>query len=360
MRNAVEAHNLRKVFELVKRRGWKRTTSEVVSVEGVSLRVPQGQAVAFIGPNGAGKSTTIKMLTGILRATSGNASVLGYNPWAQRSQLAYHIGAVFGQRSQLWYHLPPDDTFELLSRVYALDRVEYRKRRDMLIERFDLGGVLQTPVRKLSLGQRMKAEVAASLLHGPKLLFLDEPTIGLDVNARQQLRDLIREWNQQEGLTVFLTSHDAGDIESVAERVVVINHGRIVLDDSVRNVKSEILSLKFLNVVFHDHAVELHLPGTRLVERNGYAIKLEVDVRTTSIEMVIQEVLKAGNIADLTVEDPPLEDVIAHLYASSGGRGAPRQHGVELNAVPNEASAEEIGSTTSATDLQPSEEVFAT
>jgi ABC-2 type transport system ATP-binding protein len=315
MRNAVEARNLAKVFELNKRQGWKRIKTEIVSVAGVSFSVPEGQSVAFIGPNGAGKSTTIKMLTGILKPSSGSACVLGYNPWAQRSKLAHNIGAVFGQRSQLWYHLPPDDTFELLSRVYSLDRAEYRRRRDMLIERFELQSILQTPVRKLSLGQRMKAEVAASLLHGPKLLFLDEPTIGLDVNARQQLRDLIREWNQQEGLTVFLTSHDAGDIESVAQRVIVINHGQVVLDDSVKNVRSEILALKFLNVVFHDLPEHVHLSGARQIERSGYALKFEIDVRETKIEQVIQQLLKAGTIADITVEDPPLEDVIAHLYA---------------------------------------------
>ncbi len=315
MRNAVEANDLRKVFEVTKRQGWKRVKTEVVSVDDVSFSVPAGQSVAFIGPNGAGKSTTIKMLTGIFRPSGGNASVLGYQPWSDRSKLAYEMGAVFGQRSQLWYHLPPDDTFELLSRIYSLDRNVYKRRRELLVERFELQSVLQTPVRKLSLGQRMKCEVAASLLHGPKLLFLDEPTIGLDVNARQQLRDLIREWNQQEGLTVFLTSHDAGDIESVAERVIVINHGRIVLDDSVQNVRSEILALKFLKVVFHDMPEFVHVPGAKEIERSGYALKFEVDVRTTPIERVIQDVLSLGTISDITVEDPPLEDVIAHLYA---------------------------------------------
>lgn len=315
MRNAVEANNLRKVYDLSKRKGWKRVKAEIVSVDGVSFSVPEGQSVAFIGPNGAGKSTTIKMLTGILKPTAGSATVLGFDPWSERSKLAYHIGAVFGQRSQLWYHLPPDDTFELLSRVYSLDRKEYKARRDMLVERFELQSILDVPVRKLSLGQRMKAEVAASLLHKPKLLFLDEPTIGLDVNARQQLRDLIREWNREEGLTVFLTSHDAGDIESVAERVIVINHGQVVLDDSVRNVKSEILSSKFLNVVFHEVPREFSLPGVREVERNGYVLKLEIDVRETAIEQVIHEVLRSGTIADITVEDAPLEEVISHLYA---------------------------------------------
>src|SRR5262249_8416392 len=162
---------------------------------GISLDVPAGQSVAFIGPNGAGKSTTIKILTGILHPTWGAVRVMGFVPWRERRKLAYHIGAVFGQRSQLWYHLPPSDSFALLARIYGLNRTEFVRTRDSLIDRFNLGPFMHTPVRKLSLGERMRAEVAASLLHRPKVLFLDEPTIGLDVIARQELRDLIREWN---------------------------------------------------------------------------------------------------------------------------------------------------------------------
>lgn len=238
MNDVVKVENLRKVYKVQKRRGFFRESYEVVSVDGVSFSVPEGQAVAFIGPNGAGKSTTIRMLTGILTPTAGTATVLGYNPWKDRARLAFHIGAVFGQRSQLWYHLPAGDTFDLLAKIYNLDPREYKKRRDTLVERFELGPLLDVPVRKLSLGQRMRAEVAASLLHKPKLLLLDEPTIGLDINARQQLRELVKEWNRDEGLTVFLTSHDTGDIETVAERVLVINHGKVVLDDAVGNLRS--------------------------------------------------------------------------------------------------------------------------
>lgn len=314
MNLAIEVNNLRKVFQSSRRERFTFINSDVLSVDGVSFSVPQGQAVAFIGPNGAGKSTTIKMLTGILRPTDGHVAVLGLTPWKDRTQLSYKVGAVFGQRSQLWYHLPPDDTFELLSRIYNLDRAEYRRRRDMLIERFDLAPFLQTAVRKLSLGQRMRAEVAASLLHKPQLLFLDEPTIGLDVNARQQLRDLIREWNRDEGLTVFLTSHDAGDIESVAERVMVINHGQIVLDDTVRNVRTEFLGTKVLNVVFHDEPQPVLMNGVSQMERERHRLKLEVDTKLTSIESVISRVLSAGSVADITIEDPPLEEVIAHIY----------------------------------------------
>lgn len=175
----------------------------------------RGEALAFIGPNGAGKSTTIKMLTGSLHPTEGAASVLGYSPWAQRQQLAYRIGSVFGQKSQLWLHLPPVDTFNLLARIYELDWSLFQKRSAELVALFELEEIMYTPARKLSLGQRMRGEIAASLLHKPEIIFLDEPTIGLDPVAKAAIRDLIRRANREEGVTVFLTSHDAGDIEQL-------------------------------------------------------------------------------------------------------------------------------------------------
>lgn len=319
---SVELENLRKTFTLRTGRGLRRTRVQVVAVDGISITIPAGQSVAFIGPNGAGKSTTIKMLTGILHPTSGRAQVLGLTPWRERRQLAYQIGAVFGQRSQLWYHLPPRDTFELLARVYNLDRHTYERRRDELIERFGLGPILETQVRKLSLGQRMRAEIAASLLHAPRVLFLDEPTIGLDVIARQELRDLIRELNRKEGVTVFLTSHDAGDIERVARRVIVINHGRVVLDDKVSAMRRQYLGSKVLSVKFHAPPAGIALPGVITLKAADYALKLEVDTRVTPIERVMNEVLRAGPVADIAIEDPPLEEVIAHIYGQTA-RGEP-------------------------------------
>ncbi len=251
MNATVELKNIRKTFQLKKGSFWQPSYTSVDAVADISLSVAQGESVAFIGPNGAGKSTTIKMLTGILKPTSGEARVLGINPWAERSKLSRKIGVVFGQRSQLWYHLPPKDTFDLLARIYDLDQRKYRDRRDLLIERFKLTPFFTTQVRKLSLCQRMRAEIAASLLHEPEVLFLDEPTIGLDVIARQELRDLIREWNRDIGLTIFLTSHDAGDIENVCDRVVVVNYGRIVLDGTVSAMRRDHLGAKILRVIFH-------------------------------------------------------------------------------------------------------------
>jgi ABC-2 type transport system ATP-binding protein len=257
---AISVENLSKKFIVSKRDGWRTSKSEVLAVDSINFSAEQGAAIALIGPNGAGKSTTIKMLTGILHPTSGSATVLGLKPWRDRTRLAYQIGAVFGQRSQLWYHLPPEDTFELLSRIYNLDRAKYKKQRDLLIERFNLGPFLKISVRKLSLGQRMRAEIAASLLHQPQLLFLDEPTIGVDVVARQELRDLIKEWNKQDGVTVLITSHDAGDIEHVAERVLVVNHGQIVLDDKLSKMRRDYLGTKILSARFHGEYSSIDLP----------------------------------------------------------------------------------------------------
>jgi ABC-2 type transport system ATP-binding protein len=319
MHNSVELENLSKMFRLTRWKGLRRSVTDIPAVNDISFVVPEGQSVAFIGPNGAGKSTTIKMLAGILHPTAGHVRVLGLKPWRERRKLAYRMGAVFGQRSQLWYHLPALDTFALLARIYNLEQREFIRTRDVLIDRFELAPFMHTPVRKLSLGQRMRAEVAASLLHKPKVLFLDEPTIGLDVIARQELRDLVREWNRKEGLTVFLTSHDAGDIEHVAERVIIINQGRVVIDDQVASVRRRYLDSRLLRIQFHEMPAEINVPGLRVVNRTDYEMTLDIDTKVTPIPFVIAEVLRAAPVADIAIEDPPLEHVIAKIYNQTGG-----------------------------------------
>lgn len=314
---AISVENLSKNFIVKRRDGWRVSSSKVTAVNSINFSVGQGEAVALIGPNGAGKSTTIKMLTGILHPSSGNATVLGFTPWRSRTQLALQIGTVFGQRSQLWYHLPPEDSFELLSRIYNLERSKYKEQRDLLIDRFNLGSFFKTPVRKLSLGQRMRAEIAASLLHRPRLLLLDEPTIGVDVVARQELRDLIKEWNYDDGVTVLITSHDAGDIEHVAQRVLIVNHGQIVLDNKLSKLKRQYLKTKVLSARFHGKHNHANLEGVKVLKSSDYALKLEVDTTLTTIEMVIKSILELGTIADISIQDPPLENIIAHLYSKN-------------------------------------------
>lgn len=312
----VEVRNLSKKFVVTSGGLFKRHVRDVWAVKDISFAIEAGQSIAFIGPNGAGKSTTIKVLTGILQPTSGTATILGMVPWKERSRLAMSIGAVFGQRSQLWYHLPPSDTFDLLAKIYELDSKTYRVRRQLLVKTFNLESILFTQVRKLSLGQRMKAEIAASLLHGPRVLFLDEPTIGLDVIARMELRELLRAWNAEDGLTILLTSHDAGDIEAVAERVIVVNHGHVVLDDTVANMRRDYLGTKILEVKFHDAVPAVDLPGVAVLEQNDYILKLEVDTSQTPIQKVMNEAIQSARVADITIEDPPLESIIAHIYGS--------------------------------------------
>jgi ABC-2 type transport system ATP-binding protein len=291
--------------------------SVVEAVRGLSFEMESGELLGFIGPNGAGKSTTIKILTGILFPTNGAVQVLGYIPWKQRRKLAYSIGTVFGQRPQLWYHLPAIDTFTLFGKIYELDDQETKKRIAYLSEAFKIEDLLETPVRKLSLGQRMRCEVAASLLHKPKLLLLDEPSIGLDVVAKQHIRDAIRTMASQENVGVLLTSHDAGDLEALCKHVIIINHGQIVYQDKVSVLKRSFLTSKLVEVRYAQQvSPNFHLAGTETlkVSKDRYAIKLRFDTLQTPVEKVMAHLSAAGTLFDITVSDPPLEEVIAAIY----------------------------------------------
>ena len=326
MEPCVEVRELRKQFQTRERapgfRGsidalFRPQYKDVEAVRGIDLSLARGEMVAFIGPNGAGKSTTIKMLTGILYPSSGEARVLGLVPWLQRQQLAYRIGTVFGQRSQLWYHLPPTDSFELLAHIYELRREDFRGRLARLVEQFDIAPFLRTPVRKLSLGERMRCELVASLLHRPAVLFLDEPTIGLDVVSKQRIRDLIRTMNAEEGTTVFLTSHDAGDVEHLCERVIVLNEGRVVFDDPVETLKRRFIHTRLVELKLLEPAEEIALPGVRIVRQEDYAVALEVDTTMQSVEAVVSRLLASWKVAYITIEDPPMEEIIAAIYGKA-------------------------------------------
>ncbi len=293
---------------------------EVEAVKNVSFSVVEGEMLAFIGPNGAGKSTTIKMLTGILHPTSGAANVLGYDPSRDRRKLSYQIGAVFGQKSQLSFHLPPVDSFRLLSHVYEIEKNEYESRLNILAELLELKEFLDTPVRKLSLGQRVRCEFAASLLHNPKILFLDEPTIGLDVVVKHRIRDLIIKLNKEENVTIFLTSHDAGDVENLCRRAIVIDHGKVALDISVKKMKYDYLNKKVVSLKLNEKAKFPAPEGVTLIKSTPYAAKFSVDTRVTPIGKILS-MIDSNNIADITIEEPPMEEIIAAIYTNGGESG---------------------------------------
>jgi len=289
---------------------------KISAVDGISFDVERGEMLAFIGPNGAGKSTTIKMLTGILTPSGGSAVVAGFDPWKQRQKLAFKIGTVFGQKSQLWLHLPAMDSFELMGKIYELPKAKFEKRRDELIERMDAGDFVNQPVRKLSLGQRMKCELIASLLHNPEVLFLDEPTIGLDLIAKRKFREEIKRLNREEGVTIFLTSHDVSDIESLCKRIMIINHGRVIYDNDVSELKRNYLNRKVVGVLFEEKVKGLKMKNCKVLKKSGDGLgfKLEVDCKKKPIKQFLNEITKVEGIEDITISDPPIEEIIEEIY----------------------------------------------
>ncbi|GFP77172.1 ABC transporter ATP-binding protein [Clostridium fungisolvens] len=291
---------------------------EIEAVNNVSFSVNKGEILAFIGPNGAGKSTTIKMMTGILHSTSGHIEVAGMDPAKDRKQLSYNIGTVFGQKSQLWFHLPPIDSFNLLGNIYDMDKSKLKKRINYLKEVFGIQELMDIPVRKLSLGQRIRCEIAASILHEPEIIFLDEPTIGLDVVVKQNIRDLILKLNSEEKTTIFLTSHDSGDIEQLCKRAIIINHGEIVLNESIKDLKHNYLNKKVINIKY-DTPVNVADKDLNIIKNKENALKVEVDTSNQDIEAVLNNLINKGRVKDITISDPPLEDVISHIYQSSRG-----------------------------------------
>jgi viologen exporter family transport system ATP-binding protein len=325
----VELDRLSKAFRVRRSRGpgigarlhdyVRPRTQDVLAVDRLSFSIAAGERVAFIGPNGAGKSTTLKMLAGILHPDAGEARVLGLAPSRQRRQLAFNIGTVFGQRSQLWYQLPARDTFELLGRVYEINRVDHRRRIDALVAVFALETFLDTPVRQLSLGQRMRCEIVASLLHRPRLLFLDEPTIGLDVSAKALIQTLLRDESEKDGVTLLLTSHDTGDMEKMCDRVIVIHGGRLLWDGRISEMRGRYLTAKRVTVWTEAEHLELVMAGVRVLGSGEYRTELEVATEVTSLGHVVDAVLRLGPVRDLAVEDAPLDAVIRAMYRQADG-----------------------------------------
>ena len=285
----------------------------VKAVKKISFSVEKGEIIAFIGPNGAGKSTSIKMLTGILYPDGGKIDVLGFDPTKERNKLSYEIGCVFGQKEQLWMHLTPYDNFKFFGAIYNIPSKRVEKKIDEFRELFELDEFINTPVRNLSLGQRIRCEIVASLIHEPKVLFLDEPTIGLDPVVKEKIRTLIKRMNKEFKTTVVLTSHDVSDIEKLCKRVIIVNKGQIVLDDTMDNLKYHYLNKKIIDAKMKEKINLDSEEGITVLKDKDYNLKLEVDLKKKSISDAIK-VLDPDKIVDINISNVPLEQIISEIY----------------------------------------------
>ena len=315
--------NLVKTFRVAERRPglWgafrgvvHRRTRTVHALDGISFALEPGELVGYIGPNGAGKSTTVKVLAGILVPDSGRCEVLGRVPWQERIAYVRRIGVVFGQRTQLWWDLPVIESFELLRDIYRTPLTNYIRTRDELIALLDLKPLLDIPVRQLSLGQRMRCDLTAALLHEPSILFLDEPTIGLDAVSKLAVRDFVRKLNRERGVTVILTTHDMDDIEALCTRVVVINEGRILSDGTLEDLRAHVTTERRLIVDLVDEREDVADPDAEVIRREGHRVFLRFDPDRISPAALIGRITANHAIRDLFVENPPIEEIIARLY----------------------------------------------
>lgn len=315
--------DLKKIFQVeVKKSGFKNKLKalfnpiykEIVAVSGIDFSVQEWEKIAFLGPNGAGKSTTIKMLTGILHPTSGSMSVVWLNPSTQRKKLVYNIGAVFGQTSRLRYHLTPMDTFKVMAQLFDVEKADFIERIDYLIDKFEIRELIDTPVRKLSLGQRMRCEIVASLIHKPKIIFLDEPTIGLDIIAKQKLRETINEINLSENTTIFLTSHDLGDIEKVCDRVVIINHGKILYDGQLNDLRKNYVKTKIIKINISGESDFTPLDFMKIKQQESDFIQFEIPNNKENLKKTFEYLMSNYQVEDIEITDPDIEDIIKEFY----------------------------------------------
>jgi ABC-2 type transport system ATP-binding protein len=321
--SVVHVNELTKVFKVPEREPGlraaakaliRRTTRDVHAVEAISFDIEPGEVVGFLGPNGAGKTTTLKMLAGLLYPTSGEARVLGHVPSRREKDYLRRMTMVMGNRNQLQWDIPALDSFELYRAIYRLRREDYLAMRDELVELLDVGDLVRKPVRNLSLGERMKVEIVGSLLHRPQVLFLDEPTIGLDVTMQKRIRTFVAEYNQRHGATVLLTSHYMADVEALCKRVIVIHHGRILFDGALASLGNEFAAYKTIGVLLENGNAELGGYG-EVISRDGDRTILRVPKAETS--RVAARLLSEHEVLDLTIEEPPIEDVIEMVFAQS-------------------------------------------
>ena len=321
----IEVKNLSKTFKVkIKEKGLKGSLKYIVkpkyktikAVKNISFDVEEGEMIAFIGPNGAGKSTTIKMLTGILFKDEGEIKVLDLEPSKSRKKLAYKIGTVFGQKEQLWMHLTPYDNFKFFAAIYDIPEKEAEERIEELSKLFELEEFINTPVRNLSLGQRIRSEIVASLIHKPKILFLDEPTIGLDPVVKENIRKLIKKMNKEYNTTIFLTSHDVLDIEKLCKRVIIVNNGQIVLDDTMNNLKYHYLNKKIVEVKSKEKINFNDEDGITVLKEKEKNLKLEIDTRKKNLADVLK-LIDPDNIIDINISNTPLEEIISEIYKAN-------------------------------------------
>lgn len=286
----------------------------VEALDGVSFSLEAGELVGYIGPNGAGKSTTVKVLAGILVPDKGRCEVMGRIPWRERVAHVRRIGVVFGQRTQLWWDLPVVESFELLRDIYSVPSADYARASAELIERLDLASLLEVPVRQLSLGQRMRCDLAASLLHTPDILFLDEPTIGLDAVSKLAVRDFVKTLNRDRGVTVILTTHDMDDIEALCTRVLVIGGGKILSDGSLDALRARVTGERWLLIDLVHPEENVSDSEAEVIRREGDRVVLRFDPTVTSTAGLIGRITAHHNVRDLFVQNPPIEEIIARLY----------------------------------------------
>ncbi len=321
MERAVHVDRLRKVFEVPERDPglWasakslvRRRTREVHAVDGITFDIDPGEIVGFLGPNGAGKTTTLKMLSGLLYSSDGEALVLGFEPSRRQKDFLRQITLVMGNRNQLQWDLPALDSFELNRAIYRIPRPDFTSLRDEMIELLDVGDLVRKPVRNLSLGERMKVEIVGSLLHRPKVLFLDEPTIGLDVTMQKRIRSFVAEYNRRYGSTVLLTSHYMADVQALCKRVIVIHHGQILYDGPLTGLADQFAAYKTIGVALENGEADLS-PYGEVIHRDGDWVTLRVPKAETS--QVAARLLTERSVLDLTIEEPPIEDVIELVFA---------------------------------------------
>lgn len=319
----IEVKALNKSFKVVKRSAgvgsalkslFNPEYSTVKALEDISFKINEGEIVGYIGPNGAGKSTTIKIMSGILVPDSGKCNILGNTPWKSRVDHVKNIGVVFGQRSQLWWDVPVIDSYNLLKDIYKIPEKDYKQNLELLSSTLDLSSLLSTPVRQLSLGQRMRCEIAASLLHDPKILFLDEPTIGLDAVSKIAVRNFIKTINKEKKTTVILTTHDMSDIEALAERIILIGKGKILLDGTLTELKNKFATHKTVTADFAESDEPINIEGATILSRSKERLSLSVDLKKAKVSEVISSLSNKLEIIDVTVDSRPIEEIIVDLY----------------------------------------------